>query len=91
MAKPTSAIRGGHLIMMIAYYYTDGWRTVAKENFANLVKLRKSRTLNLVKFFRYTVVDKRTLEAYQQATWKQTCGRALTAQCVACADTHCFV
>ena len=50
MAKSTSALRGGHLIMKFAYNYNDGWRKFAKENFANLVK---SQTLNLAKFSRY--------------------------------------
>ena len=58
MAKSTSAPRSGHLIMTLAYSYNDGWTKFAKENFANLVKSQKSRTLNLKKFSRYTVLDK---------------------------------
>ena len=58
MAKYTSAPRSSHLIMTLAYSYNDGWRKFAKENFANLVKSQKSRTLNLEKFSCYTVLDK---------------------------------
>ena len=43
--------------MMFAYNYNHRWGKFAKENFANLVKLQKSRTLNLAKFSRYTVVQ----------------------------------
>ena len=42
--------------MTFAYNYNHRWRKFAKENFANLVKSRKSRTLNLAKFSHYTVV-----------------------------------
>ena len=45
--------------MTFAYNYNDGWKKFAKESFANLVKSRKSRTLNLAKFSRYTVLGVR--------------------------------
>ena len=38
--------------MTFAYSYNHRWRKFAKENFANLVKSRKSQTLNLTKFSR---------------------------------------
>ena len=41
--------------MTYAYNYNHRGIKFAKENFANLVKSRKSRTLNLAKFSRYTV------------------------------------
>ena len=53
MAKLTSALCGGQLIMTFAYSYDDGWRKFAMENFTNLIKLR---TLNLAKFSLYMVL-----------------------------------
>ena len=41
--------------MTFAYNYNDGWRKFPKENFLNLLKSQKLRTLNLAKFSRYTV------------------------------------
>ena len=44
--------------MTFAYNSNHRWRKLAKENFANSVKSRKSRTLNLAKFSRYSVREK---------------------------------
>ena len=44
--------------MTFAYNYSHGWIKFVKEKFANLVKSRKSRTLNLTKFSRYMVIPK---------------------------------